>query len=154
MQPLATTIRTIASAARIIGSGSDDDAAGGHRRRRPAPLRIVSRVTLQHSVARARELVRAAGLRWFPQILKTKQGTFDYEGADVTRVQQLVGEADAIARLDVAILHRLLRRRFGDKFSSCYLDRLQRATSADLDLWADRVLTAASLDAVFAPAGD
>jgi pyruvate-formate lyase-activating enzyme len=42
-------------------------------------------------VARARELVEAAGLRWFPQVLKTKHGRFDYEAEDKARVEALTG---------------------------------------------------------------
>jgi hypothetical protein len=41
-------------------------------------------------VEQARETVRAAGLRWFPQVLKTKRGTHDY-GDEAARVESLTG---------------------------------------------------------------
>ncbi|MGE0712178.1 MAG: radical SAM protein [Planctomycetota bacterium] len=42
-------------------------------------------------VERARGLVEAAGLRWFPQVLKTKHGTHDY-GPERARVTALTGD--------------------------------------------------------------
>jgi flagellar biosynthesis/type III secretory pathway protein FliH len=47
------------------------------------------------------------------------------------------------------ILHRLLTRRFG-ALPASIAARLQTATRDQLELWADRVLTAATLDDVLA----
>lgn len=42
-------------------------------------------------VRRARDVVEAAGLKWFPQIMKTKHGRFDYAADDGAKVTALVG---------------------------------------------------------------
>ena len=52
-------------------------------------------------VERARRLVEEAGLRWFPQVLKTKQGTHDY-GAEAERVEQLTGSDPDPRRANLA----------------------------------------------------
>ena len=46
------------------------------------------------------------------------------------------------------VLERLLRRRFGP-LAPEVADRLNRATAADLETWADNVLDAETLDEVF-----
>ena len=49
-----------------------------------------------------------------------------------------------------AVLERLLRRRFG-RLSPGAAERLNRASAADLETWADNVLDADTLDEVFRP---
>ena len=44
-------------------------------------------------VARARDLVLAAGLRWFPQVMKTKEGRFPYPAAEQAQVEGFTGSA-------------------------------------------------------------
>ncbi len=60
----------------------------------PAARLVINEVLVPgrlEEVAAARAAVEAAGLKWFPQVLKTKRGTFDYQGEDVARVRELVG---------------------------------------------------------------
>jgi hypothetical protein len=61
----------------------------------------------------------------------------------------VLGEARGEARGRVALLTRQLESRFG-KIEPAIGKRLEHATPADLERWADRILTAKSLDAVFA----
>jgi MoaA/NifB/PqqE/SkfB family radical SAM enzyme len=42
-------------------------------------------------VRRARDVVEAAGLKWFPQVMKTKHGRHDYGPDDAQAVKSLVG---------------------------------------------------------------
>ena len=49
-----------------------------------------------------------------------------------------------------AVLERQLRRRFG-RLSPQAAERLRRASAADLEIWADNVLDADTLDEVFRP---
>jgi len=43
-------------------------------------------------VTAARMIVEAAGLRWFPQVMKVGRGTYPYDGADRERIRSLVGD--------------------------------------------------------------
>jgi len=57
-------------------------------------------------VARAREAVRAAGLRFFPQIMKTKSGTFDYDASDRALVDDIVGPSPTPRTANMAPSYR------------------------------------------------
>ena len=50
------------------------------------------------------------------------------------------------------LLLRLLHARFGDAVAG-HVDRVRTATAADLAIWAERVLSAETLDEVFAAHG-
>jgi hypothetical protein len=67
-------------------------------------------------------------------------------GADVLRAE---GRVEG----QVRILLRLLTRRFG-KLDPAAVNRLQSASSEELDLIADRVFTAPTLADVFSERGD
>ena len=51
-----------------------------------------------------------------------------------------------------AVLERLLRRRFGT-LSAAVAERLTKASAAELEVWADRVLDAESIEEALAPTG-
>ena len=57
-------------------------------------------------VARAREAIEAAGLKWFPQIMKTKQGTHAYDADDRPRVRELVGRDPTPRQANLAPSYR------------------------------------------------
>lgn len=59
------------------------------------------------------------------------------------------GEAHGETKGKAALVHRMLTRRFGP-LPATIESRLQAATTAELERWADRLLDATSLDAVFA----
>ena len=59
------------------------------------------------------------------------------------------GISQGISRGQTQTLQRLLAKRFGP-LPEALLSKLQNASSTDLDRWTDRLLDAASLDAVFA----
>lgn len=58
------------------------------------------------AVERSRELVEAAGLRWFPQLLKTKHGVHAYDDADRPRVAALIGRDPTPRQANVAPSYR------------------------------------------------
>jgi len=60
------------------------------------------------------------------------------------------GRLEGRAAGERLLLHRQLARRFGE-LPAYVLDRLEGATEAELESWADRILTASTLDDVFAP---
>jgi hypothetical protein len=64
-------------------------------------------------------------------------------------VPKAEGKAERRLEGQRTILLRLLGARFG-RLSQATIERVERSTSADLDAWAERVLTADRLDAVFA----
>lgn len=66
----------------------------------------------------------------------------------LTGLQQ--GMQQGIQQGEAAFLLRLLNRRFGALPAEWVL-RVQQASHAELELWGERVLDAASLDEVFAP---
>ncbi len=51
-----------------------------------------------------------------------------------------------------ALLLRQLRKRFGHQVDANAEQRLATASAAQIDLWAERVLTASSLDDIFVAA--
>lgn len=57
-------------------------------------------------VARARAALEAAGLRLFPQVLKTKGGVFDYHADDRRKLRVLVGAAPTSRAANLAPSHR------------------------------------------------
>jgi hypothetical protein len=57
-------------------------------------------------VSRARDLVQAAGLRWFPQVMKIKKGIYDYDAADSDQVRTLTGEAPTPREANLAPSYR------------------------------------------------
>ena len=69
------------------------------------------------------------------------------EGIEQGRVEGIrEGRVDG----ERTVLERLLRRRFGS-LSPAAADRLQEASAADLEAWAENLLDARTLDDVFAP---
>jgi hypothetical protein len=66
-------------------------------------------------------------------------------------IQQLEAEGEAKGRLEHAreMLLRLLRVRFGEIPGST-IEQMQGAELAELDRWAERVLTAATVEEIFA----
>ena len=55
-----------------------------------------------------------------------------------------------VLRGERAVLERQLRHRFGP-LSAAVVERLERASTDDLETWADNVLDARTLDGVFGP---
>ena len=67
------------------------------------------------------------------------------------RAEGLVeGRAEGLVEGERLLLQKLLTRRFGE-LSADARRRLERASEAELERWAERVLTAATLDEVFLP---
>lgn len=60
------------------------------------------------------------------------------------------GIQKGIAKGEALLLQRLLTRRFG-ALPNDIVGKIAAATSAELELWGDRVLDAASLEEVFRP---
>ncbi|MGI9229062.1 MAG: DUF4351 domain-containing protein, partial [Gammaproteobacteria bacterium] len=58
------------------------------------------------------------------------------------------GIAEGIAKGEAGILTRQLQRKFG-QLSEDIQQRLTQATPDDLEAWADKILDAPSLDAIF-----
>ncbi len=59
------------------------------------------------------------------------------------------GIQQGMQRGELAVLTRLLSRRFGP-LDARTVERLQNASSAELERWADNILDARTLDEVFA----
>ena len=73
------------------------------------------------------------------------------EGIQIGRVQgKAEGKAEGRAEGKAEILLRQLRRRFGT-LPETTLQRVLQASDDDLNMWADRILDALDLEAVFAP---
>lgn len=58
------------------------------------------------AVERAKEILEAAGLRLYPQVMKTKHGVSEYGGADSARLLQLLGPSPTPRTANVAPSHR------------------------------------------------
>ena len=58
------------------------------------------------------------------------------------------GRKEGVQQGEALILERLMRKRFGD-LSPQVEERLARARKEELELWADRVLDARTLEEVF-----
>ena len=68
-----------------------------------------------------------------------RNNTVSYTHLDVYKRQQLIG---------IPLLHRQLRKRFGE-LPDWVETRLQEATTAQLELWAEQLLDAETLEGVF-----
>jgi hypothetical protein len=75
----------------------------------------------------------------------------EVEEATMTIAEQLIaqGEAKGLTKGQAHLLRKLLTLKFGE-IPSDYRARLANASLVELDVWAERVLSAASLDEVFA----
>ncbi len=75
----------------------------------PAARMVVNEVLVPGrlaEVAAARRAVEAAGLRWFPQVMKVGPGVFDYQGDDVVQVRRLTGAAPTPRQANLAPSYR------------------------------------------------
>nr|VFK77787.1 MAG: protein of unknown function (DUF4351) [Candidatus Kentron sp. SD] len=50
---------------------------------------------------------------------------------------------------EVAVLHRLLQTKFGEKFTDTYRQRIDKANINTLLDWSEQVLSAQSIDEIF-----
>jgi hypothetical protein len=81
------------------------------------------------------------------------EGAFGQKGREAYMTGADVLRAEGRVEGEVRILLRLLTRRFG-KLDAALVNRLESASSEELDLIADRVITAATLAEVFSMRGD
>ena len=65
----------------------------------------------------------------------------------VTSVER-IGIEQGIGRGEMMLLRRMLTKRFGDLPEAIEI-RLSQASSADLELWGDRILEAETLTEIF-----
>jgi len=75
----------------------------------PAARMVVNAVLVPGmlgEVRAAREAIEAAGLTFFPQIMKTKGGVFAYDEGDVPRVDQLIGLSPSPRKANLAPSYR------------------------------------------------
>jgi len=102
---------------------------------------------------KARELARERELwDWnYRTSLSLAKKSGRAEGLVEGRAEGLVeGRAEGLVEGERLLLQKLLTRRFGE-LSADARRRLERASEAELERWAERVLTAATLDEVFLP---
>ena len=87
-------------------------------------------------------------VRDLKELKMTLADRFDTWAQQHAKKGEAVGIAKGIAKGEALLLQRLLVRRFG-ALPTAVVGQIAEATSAQLELWGDRVLEARSLDEVF-----
>ncbi|HEU4408358.1 MAG TPA: hypothetical protein VFS43_24050 [Polyangiaceae bacterium] len=127
-----------------------------------APAAAPGPLTAEALCLRAAELLRADGAGWFrwhmAVVCAATQGRYhamleamDRVGVERIVIEDLVkfGEDQGLLKGEAKALLKLLAQRFGP-VSEAIEKRVRSASEAELDRWLERVLTAASLEGVFA----
>nr|VFK68458.1 MAG: hypothetical protein BECKUNK1418G_GA0071005_12371 [Candidatus Kentron sp. UNK]VFK73587.1 MAG: hypothetical protein BECKUNK1418H_GA0071006_12251 [Candidatus Kentron sp. UNK] len=76
----------------------------------------------------------------------------DKKMAYITGIERLGlerGMQQGMQQGEVAVLHRLLQTKFGEKFTDAYRQRIDKADIDTLLDWSEQVLSARSIDEIF-----
>ncbi len=104
-------------------------------------MTFINEAVLPKLTPEGKQRLRIEGLQEIPTMVTQR----------IERITQgwlLEGEQVGIRKGELAVLRRLLERRFGELPSEA-AERLERADVDLLLVWSDRILTAAKLDDVF-----